>query len=168
MNQEQIGKFIAELRKEKELTQMQLGEKLGVTNKTISRWENGNYMPDISLMQRLCAELGVGVNELLSGKRLDEVQFREKADDNMILTLAQIEVIRREKRIYEFLSGAGTGLLVSTLHTQDSVGRVIIIVVSLGMIGYGWFRRDRIDKRFLGEFPKESCECYADGGEKIK
>ena len=58
MNQNQIGKFIAELRKNKHMTQAELGEKLGVTNKTVSRWENGNYMPDLSLLAQLARDLG--------------------------------------------------------------------------------------------------------------
>ena len=57
MNQQKIGKFIANCRKEKELTQQQLADKLNVTSKTISRWENGNYMPDLSLIQQLSKEL---------------------------------------------------------------------------------------------------------------
>ena len=62
-----IGKFIATLRKYKGLTQEQLGEKLGVTNKTISRWENGNYMPDVEMLSLLSKEFGVSINELISG-----------------------------------------------------------------------------------------------------
>ena len=64
MDQIKIGKFIAALRKEKGLTQEQLGEKLGVTNKTISRWENGNYMPDVEMLSLLSKEFDVSINEL--------------------------------------------------------------------------------------------------------
>lgn len=63
MNQEKIGKFIAERRKEKNMTQEQLAEKMGVTDKTISRWENGKTMPDYSLLKDLCDELDTNVNE---------------------------------------------------------------------------------------------------------
>ena len=59
MDQIKIGKFIAALRKEKGLTQEKLGEKLGVTNKTVSRWENGNYMPDVEMLSLLSEEFGV-------------------------------------------------------------------------------------------------------------
>ena len=68
MDAKKIGSFIAEKRKAKKITQMQLGEKLGVTAKTISRWENGNYMPDISLLIPISDLLGVSVNELLNGE----------------------------------------------------------------------------------------------------
>ena len=67
MDQIKMGKFIAALRKEKGLTQEKLGEKLGVTNKTVSRWENGNYMPDVEMLSLLSEEFGVSINELISG-----------------------------------------------------------------------------------------------------
>ena len=78
------GNFIAQLRREKGLTQEALGNRLGVTNKTISRWENGNYMPDIEMFQVLSEQFGVSINELLSGRRLNENAFRAEADRNII------------------------------------------------------------------------------------
>lgn len=84
MNQMEIGKFIASLRKESGLTQQALGEKLGVTNKTISRWENGVYMPDIEILELLGEKFHVSINELLCGKRLNDADFRKEADDNII------------------------------------------------------------------------------------
>ena len=77
MDQMKIGKFIAALRKEKCLTQEQLGEKLGVTNKTVSRWENGNYMPDVEMLALLSKEFGVSINELISGERLLAEDFQK-------------------------------------------------------------------------------------------
>lgn len=77
MDQIKIGKFIAALRKEKGLTQEQLGEKLGVTNKTISRWENGNYMPDVEMLTLLSKEFGASINELISGERLLAEDFKK-------------------------------------------------------------------------------------------
>ena len=76
MDAKKIGGFIAEKRKEKKMTQMQMGEKLGVTAKTISRWENGNYMPDISLLLPIADLLGVTANELLNG----ELSFEKKSE----------------------------------------------------------------------------------------
>ena len=84
MDQIKIGKFIAQLRKQQNLTQEALGEKLGVTNKTISRWENGNYMPDIEMLQLLSKELNVSINELLAGEFLSDEEFRKKADENIV------------------------------------------------------------------------------------
>ena len=84
MDQVKVGKFIAQLRKERGLTQEALGQKLGVTNKTVSRWENGNYMPDIELLVPLGEILQVSVNELLAGERLSDEQFRKQADENLV------------------------------------------------------------------------------------
>lgn len=67
MDQIKIGRFIAECRKKKNLTQMQLAEKLNITDRAISKWENGKGMPDSSIMLDLCKELQISVNELLSG-----------------------------------------------------------------------------------------------------
>ena len=70
MDQIKIGKFIAEMRKEQNLTQIDLAEKLGISNKTISKWECGNGMPDYAVMEGLCDILQINGNELLSGERL--------------------------------------------------------------------------------------------------
>ena len=70
MNQEKIGKFIQELRKEKGLTQVELAEKLGVSNRTVSKWDNGNNLPDFSMFNILCEELNISINEFLSGEKL--------------------------------------------------------------------------------------------------
>ena len=70
MDQVKIGKFIAKCRKEKKLTQQELSEKLGVTDKAISKWENGRGMPDISLLQQLIEILDISLNELLAGEKI--------------------------------------------------------------------------------------------------
>ena len=80
MNQEKIGKFIAELRKEKNMTQEQLAEKMGVTNKSISRWENGKTMPDLSIITILAKELNVEVSELLNGRRMTKEELEKLRD----------------------------------------------------------------------------------------
>ena len=97
MDQIKIGKFIATLRKEKDLTQEQLGEKLGVTNKTISRWENGNYMPDIEMLSLLSKEFDVSINELISGERLLIEDFKKVADDNLVMALNNSAFTLKEK-----------------------------------------------------------------------
>ena len=102
MDQAKVGKFISVLRKERGLTQEALGEKLGVTNKTVSRWENGNYMPDIELLVPLGEALGVSVNELLAGERLDDEQFRKQADKNLVKAVREsaFTVEELEEQIY--------------------------------------------------------------------
>ena len=82
-----IGKYIAENRKKKNMTQEQLAEKIGVTSKTISRWENGNYMPDISLLKPLSEELDITLNDLLSGEKVEKEKYQEKLEENIINTI---------------------------------------------------------------------------------
>ena len=97
MDQIKIGKFIAALRKEKGLTQEQLGEKLGVTNKTISRWENDNYTPDVEMLALLSKEFGVSINELISGERLLAEDFKKAADNNLVAALNNSTFTLKEK-----------------------------------------------------------------------
>ena len=84
MDQIQIGKFIAEERKRKNYTQRELADILGISDKTISKWERGNGFPEVSLLLPLCNELEITVNELLSGERLQEVDYKKKAEENMV------------------------------------------------------------------------------------
>lgn len=84
MNQEAIGKFIAACRKEKKLTQMQLAEKLNITNRAVSKWETGKSCPDVSIMLELCNILEITVNELLSGERISMENYQKKAEENLI------------------------------------------------------------------------------------
>ena len=83
MNVQKIGVFLAELRKEKGWTQEQLGQQIGVTNKTVSRWENGNYMPPIEILLEISKIYGVSINEILSGQRLTDAEYIEKAEENI-------------------------------------------------------------------------------------
>ncbi len=79
----QIGKFIAQLRKEHEFTQEKLGEILGVTNKTISRWETGTYLPPAEMLVSMSNLFHVTINELLSGKRLTQDEYKIAAEENL-------------------------------------------------------------------------------------
>lgn len=87
MNQEKIGNFIRECRKEKKLTQYELALKLGVTEKSVSNWENGRNMPDMSLFKPLCDELDISLNDFLSGERVTEKEYQEKLEENIVKTL---------------------------------------------------------------------------------
>ena len=84
MNQTKTGTFISECRKEKRMTQAQLAEKLNITDRAVSKWETGKSMPDSSVMLELCEILGITVNELLSGERIDMESYEKKADENLI------------------------------------------------------------------------------------
>lgn len=87
MNQEKIGKFIVECRKENKLTQEQLAEKLGVTDRSVSNWENGICLPDCSLYKTLCDVLGITINELFAGQKIREEEYKKVADKNLMKML---------------------------------------------------------------------------------
>ena len=98
MNQLKIGRLIAECRKKKNLTQLQLAEKLNITDKAISKWERGIAMPDTSIMLELCEILGITVNELLSGERT-MADNQEKKNEELLLAMAK-EMERKNKTIW--------------------------------------------------------------------
>lgn len=151
MDQIQTGRFIAELRKENKMTQTELGEKVGVTNKTVSRWENGNYMPDISLLPALSSELGVSINELISGRRFDREEFKQSADDNLMVSFTRIKNFKRQKKLMDFFTGGGTGLVIGCLFSPDSVQRTAVIVIGIIMIAAGQLLQSRFNHYFLGK-----------------
>lgn len=99
MEQIKIGKFIARCRKEKNLTQKDLAEKLGVTDRAISNWENGKNLPDISLFKPLCNELDITINELLSGERLKKEKFEEKFEENILNTINYSKKVKKKNSI---------------------------------------------------------------------
>lgn len=100
MDMKKIGTFLARLRKDRGWTQEQLGEKLGVTNKTVSRWENGNYLPPVEMLQALSGLYGITINEILSGEHLCAEEFREKAEENIKNVLDASPFSLQEKTAY--------------------------------------------------------------------
>ena len=98
MDQIKIGKFIAECRKNANLTQMQLSEKLGITDKAISKWERGISMPDTSIMLELCDILGISVNELLSGEKI-QMENNDQKNEQLLLEMAK-ELEKKNKTIW--------------------------------------------------------------------
>lgn len=100
MNQDKIGKFISDKRKEKNLTQEQLAEKLGVTDRSVSNWENGKNMPDLSLFKPLCDELGISINDLMSGEKIDKNDYIDTLEENIVNMVVNLEnKKKRRKRI---------------------------------------------------------------------
>ena len=98
MDQIKIGKFIAQRRKQAGLTQLQLADQLGITDKAISKWENGKALPDSSIMLALCSILGISVNELLSGEKISMEQDNQK-QEQLLLDMAK-ELEAKNKTIW--------------------------------------------------------------------
>ena len=100
MNQERIGKFIADCRKKKKLTQEELAQKLGITAKAVSKWECGRGLPDVSLYKDLCNILGITLNEFFIGEKIKEEKFKEQADNNLFSALENSSFTLKEKIKY--------------------------------------------------------------------
>lgn len=100
MDAVKTGSFLAELRKEHKLTQAELGEKVGVTNKTVSRWETGNYLPPVEILEELSNLYGLTINELLSGRKLNPEEYKEMAEVNIKETLSASTFELKEQQNY--------------------------------------------------------------------
>lgn len=125
MDQIKIGMFIADLRKERGMTQKQLAENVGVSDKTISKWECGNGLPEMSSIPVLCEALGINMNELLSGERLAEEAYSRKAEENMMTLMQETEKHKKNSK------RSGITLIVCLL----GVVATLIFAMSFG-IGY--------------------------------
>ncbi len=142
MDQSKIGRFISECRKEKNFTQAQLAEKLGITDRAVSKWETGKSMPDISIMLDLCGTLGININELLTGERLTQDEYQRKAEENML----DILIGKNKSKTERIISGiivaaffiiAVSGKIISCVLTDDSVKAAIIAMSIVSLICFG-------------------------------
>ena len=119
MDQLKIGKFIADCRKRKNLTQMQLAEKIGITDKAISKWERGIAMPDSSIMLELCDILGISVNELLSGEKIN-MENNEQKNEQLLLEMAK-ELEKKNKTIWNAM------WIIMTVSIIGLIGGLMIV-----------------------------------------
>lgn len=134
MNQEKIGRFLSELRKEQGMTQQQLADAIGVSNKTISKWECGKGMPEISIITPLCEMLKINVNELLSGERLPEDGYSKKAEENMMSLIQETEISKKKNR-------NSMSIIFVTLITVLLVGGLTILSsggISMSLMLLDW------------------------------
>ena len=116
MNQEKIGKFILKLRKDKKMTQQELANKLNVTDRAVSHWENGRSIPDVSLFRSICEVFDISVNELISGEKLSKEKLIKKSDENIINTLKDSDKHKKKfKKIFVVLTIAIIILLITVL-----------------------------------------------------
>ena len=140
MDQVKIGKFIAECRKRNNLTQMQLAEKLNITDRAVSKWENGKAMPDSSIMLDLCKELKINVNELLSGEVIKMDNYNEKAEELLIEMKKQKEEADKKLLQLEWVIGYMASLTFLTLVFVASYVEMAnwlrIILIVFGAISF--------------------------------
>lgn len=116
MDMQKIGSFLAELRKEKNLTQDELGAQIGVTNKTISRWETGNYLPPVEMLQTLGDTYGVSINEILNGERISDGNYKDISEQNIKSALTKSNsVIAKHRKIMNWVIAVVVAALYVTI-----------------------------------------------------
>jgi transcriptional regulator with XRE-family HTH domain len=147
MNQEKIGKFIAKMRKEKNLTQAELAEELGVSDRSISNWENGKNMPDLSLFKPLCNKLDITLNDFLTGEKVNTKDYQEKLEENIINTIDYTNKKIENKNNFIGLILIVFGVLISItaiaiFPSESSWGSIYSVLgVIISLIGFSKFTR---------------------------
>lgn len=144
-----IGKFIKELRKEKGFTQEQFGEKIGVTNKTVSRWETGTYLPPADALLSMSQLFNVSINEILSGKRLSVEEYKKAAEENLAQTIKASSFTLKDKidfykkkwlkehiAIMIFIGLCIIALFVTSFVLQEPL--IGYISILLFVLSHGW------------------------------
>lgn len=134
-----IGKYIAEKRKALGMTQKQLAEKLGMSDKSVSKWERGVCLPDVSVYLELCKILGITINEFLAGEDISEENLTEKAEDNLI------QVAKDSKHRQKHLKG-----MIAVL--------ALTAVLAIAAAGVMWYRSVRTPKNFIAPYSMDSPE----------
>lgn len=162
MDQIKIGKFIAQRRKLKDLTQMQLAEKLNITDRAISKWENGRSLPDCSIMLQLCSELEITVNDLLHGEVVKMENYKENSEQLLLEMVKQKE--ESDKLLLKMENVIGVisiiflltlCFLASFLNMEDWL-RIVLIVLGFVVSFPGCFYALRLEQ-IAGYYECQHC-----------
>ena len=162
MEPTRIGRFIAERRKALGLTQRQLAEQLSVSDKAVSKWETGRGLPDVLLMPPLCAALGITVNDLLSGERVGEGDYRKKAEENM-MELMRENAENRQRLLQSIACGGVTVVAVCALVALaaflplPALARVALLLLAMATAVVGIWAAATLDVR-AGWFECPHCK----------
>ena len=162
MEPTRIGRFIAERRKALGLTQRQLAEQLSVSDKAVSKWETGRGLPDVLLMPPLCAALGITVNDLLSGERVGEGDYRKKAEENM-MELMRENAENRQRLLQSIACGGVTVVAVCALVALaaflplPALARVALLLLAMAAAMTGIWAAATLDAR-AGWFECPHCK----------
>ena len=162
MDQVKIGKFIAECRKQKNLTQMQLAEKLGITDRAVSKWETGKALPDSSIMLELCAILGITVNDLLSGEVITMDNYEKEMEKKLLEMIKQKEQADKRLLCVEVFIGITATVVLFAMvllaaFVQMSNGlRISLMVLGFILFFAGCFYALRIEQ-VAGYYACKEC-----------
>lgn len=163
MNQEKIGKFIAVLRKQKDLTQEELAEQLGISDRAVSKWERGLNLPDASLMLKLSNILDISVNELLSGEKIEEKEYKNKAEENLSYLKEKNDEYAKKLLYFECIIGFICSSLfiilifIASYIEMNSVIRIVLIVIGFSLFIVGIFNCIKIEQ-IAGYYECQKCK----------
>ncbi len=143
----QIGSFLKELRTQRGLTQEQLGQQIGVSNKTVSRWETGTYLPPVEMLQALSEFYGVSINELLSGKRLGSQEYQQAAESNLKDAVAHSSFSLKERQAY-----------FKKKWLREHWG--FLLLLGLILVGYSIYAVTERDPILVGCIPLLGCVLH--------
>lgn len=136
-----LGKRIYDIRKSNGLTQEEFANMFSVTRQAVSNWENDKAYPDLHTLVEISNQFNITLDVLL------------KEDERMIESIDKERIsgreIEREKTIIDSFTGAGTGILLSCVWAAESVQKIIVLLVGLGLISIGWFKKYKYDKKIL-------------------
>ncbi len=163
MDQVKIGKFISDERKAKGYTQKQLSELLGISDKTISKWERGNGFPEASLLLPLCNELEITVNELLTGERISQLNYKKKAEENMVNMIREKEENKQKILLTTIIGVISTitfvTLLLVVCFYTDVITlpiKIVLMIIALSVFGVGLYVAMWGDRK-IGYFKCRNC-----------
>lgn len=143
MEQVKIGRFIASKRKEQGLTQLQLAEKLGITDRAVSKWETGKSLPDASLMPELCKLLEITINDLLCGEVVSVENYNEKAEKALLEMVKKEEMQNKKLMMYENVIGFGSTIsfliqvLVAVFFVKNTTAQIILFILAFAFLIIG-------------------------------
>ena len=163
MDQVKIGKFLSDERKAKGYTQKQLSELLGISDKTISKWECGNGFPEASLLLPLCNELEITVNELLTGERISQQNYKKKAEENMVNMIREKEENKQKILLTTMIGVISTitfvTLLLVVCFYTDVITlpiKIVLMVIAISVFGVGLYVAMWGDRK-IGYFKCRNC-----------
>ena len=163
MDQVKIGKFLSDERKAKGYTQKQLSELLGISDKTISKWECGNGFPEASLLLPLCNELEITVNELLTGERISQQNYKKKAEENMVNMIREKEENKQKLLLTTMIGVISTitflTLLLVVCFYTDVITlpiKIVLMVIAISVFGVGLYVAMWGDRK-IGYFKCRNC-----------
>lgn len=143
MEQVKIGKFIASKRKEQGLTQLQLAEKLGITDRAVSKWETGKSLPDASLMPELCKLLKITINDLLCGEVVSVENYNEKTEKALLEMVKKEEMQNKKLMMYENVIGFGSTIsflmqvLVAVFFVKNTTAQILLFILAFAFLIVG-------------------------------